>query len=237
MKRLVVFDFDWSLIDNNSDVWIFEQLSKELAEKIVELRKKIQWTDLIHMLLDELHQQGVTRQQIENALTKIPFDPAMIEALKIIKRGKGEIIILSDANTEFIDIILKAYGVRDLVSFIISNPANWDEDGRLHVKRLISPEDSPHKCENQCSVNICKGRELVNYLSLHPDGFNQIFYVGDSLNDFCPATKMSRNDTFLVRKGFKLEKFLASSKNELKPRIVYWQDAEDFLNAILLEFK
>lgn len=31
----------------------------------------------------------------------------MIEALKIIKRGKGEIIILSDANTEFIDIILK----------------------------------------------------------------------------------------------------------------------------------
>lgn len=92
----------------------------------------------------------------------------------------------------------QAYGVRDLVSFIISNPANWDEDGRLHVKRLISPEDSPHKCENQCSVNICKGRELVNYLSLHPDGFNQIFYVGDSLNDFCPATKMSRYARFLT---------------------------------------
>ncbi len=25
------------------------------------------------MLLEELHQQGVTRQQIENALAKIPF--------------------------------------------------------------------------------------------------------------------------------------------------------------------
>ena len=31
----------------------------------------------------------------------------MIEALKTIKRGNGEIIILSDANTEFIDVILK----------------------------------------------------------------------------------------------------------------------------------
>jgi len=193
----------------------------------------------MHMQLGELHQQGVTRQQIEETLAKIPFSPAMIEALKIIKRGKGENIILSDSNTEYIDIILKAYGVRDLISYIVSNPASWDEDGRLHVKRLISPEDPPHKCENKCAINICKGRELVNYLSLHPNEFNQIFYVGDSSNDFCPATKMSRNDVLLVRKGFKLEKLLASStsKNELNPRIVYWQDAEDVLKAIQLEFE
>ncbi|RIA95928.1 phosphatase phospho-type [Glomus cerebriforme] len=239
MKRLVVFDFDWSLIDNNSDPWVFEQLSKDLAEKIEELYKKIQWTDLMHMLLGELHQQGVTKLQIEDALAKIPFNPAMIEALKTIKRGRGENIILSDANTEFIDIILKAYGVRDLISLVISNPASWDENGRLHVKRLVSPEDPPHECENKCAINICKGRELINYLSLHPNEFNQIFYVGDSLNDFCPATKMSRNDVLMVRKGFTLEKFLASytSKDELNPRIVYWQDAEDFLKAIQLEFK
>jgi hypothetical protein len=43
----------------------------------------------------------------------------------------------------------------------------------------------------------------------------------------------------LVRKGFKLEKFLttSTSKNELNPRIIYWQDAEDFLKTIQLEFK
>ncbi len=42
----------------------------------------------------------------------------MIEALKAIKRGKGEIIILSDANTEYIDIILKvSYCVNYFISF------------------------------------------------------------------------------------------------------------------------
>ncbi|CAI2181917.1 15886_t:CDS:2 [Funneliformis geosporum] len=156
MERLVVFDFDWSMIDNNSDPWVLEQLSKELAKKIDELKRKVQWTDLMHMLLEELHQQGFSRQQIEDALAKIPFSPDMIEALKTIKRGKGEIIILSDSNTEYIDIILKAYGVRDLISIIISNPASWDENGRLHVKRLIPPEDPPHGCENKCAENICK---------------------------------------------------------------------------------
>ncbi|CAG8602482.1 14090_t:CDS:2 [Funneliformis caledonium] len=224
------------MIDNNSDPWVFEQLSKELAKKIDDLQRKVQWTDLMHMLLEELHKEGISRQQIEDALAKIPFSPAMIESLKAIKRSKGEIIILSDANTEYIDIILKAYGVRDLISLIISNPASWDENGRLHVKRLIPLED-PHGCENECAVNLCKGRELVNYLSLHPKKFDQIFYVGDSYNDFCPATKI--NDVLLIRKGFYLEKFLTSStfKRELNPKIVYWQDGNDFLKNIQLEFK
>ncbi|CAG8536029.1 16772_t:CDS:2 [Racocetra fulgida] len=112
----------------------------------------------------------------------------MIEALRVIKNANGDIIILSDANTVYIEEILKAYEVNDLISNVISNPATWDEDGRLHIRRL---NNIPHGCENPCSENICKGHELIKFLSAHPNEYDQIIYVGDSFNDFCPATKMS----------------------------------------------
>nr|CAG8658966.1 2473_t:CDS:10 [Entrophospora candida] len=248
MKRLVVFDFDGSLIDENSDTWIFEQLSIETAEKLDKLYGKIQWTDLMDKLLGELHQKGITRQQIEHAFTKIPFRSKMIEALKTIKKLNGDIIILSDANTVYIEEILKAYDVYELISDIISNPAEWNEDGRLRVQRLYSPNDPPHGCENKCALNICKGRELLKFLSKCEVKYQQIIYVGDSLNDFCPATKMSSNDLFLVRKGLELEKFLKNGsdsckpkykglKNIINPRIIYWNDANDVYNIIEIEFE
>ncbi|RIB14943.1 phosphatase phospho-type [Gigaspora rosea] len=237
MKRLVVFDFDWSLIDQNSDVWIIEQLSPIIAKQINELKEKYQWTDLMNYLVGEIYKQGITKQQFEQAFAAIPFKPEMIEALKMIKSANGDIIILSDANTVYIEAILKAYEVIDLISNIISNPAAWDEDGRLHIRRL---NNIPHGCENPCSENICKGHELIKFLSAHPNEYYQIIYVGDSFNDFCPATKI--NDILLAREGFKLASFLNDTlpssheyKNmnrQISPRIIYWKDAVRILEFI-----
>ncbi len=39
------------MIDNNSDPWVFEQLSKELMKKVIELHGTIQWTDLMYVIL------------------------------------------------------------------------------------------------------------------------------------------------------------------------------------------
>ena len=33
-KLLIVFDFDWSFIDQDSDRWVFEVLSTELRRKL-----------------------------------------------------------------------------------------------------------------------------------------------------------------------------------------------------------
>ncbi|CAG8474102.1 13877_t:CDS:2, partial [Dentiscutata heterogama] len=236
-----------SLIDQNSDVWIIEQLSPTIAEQINELRGKYQWTDLMDYLIGEMYKQGITKQQIEQAFAAIPFKPEMIEALKMIKNANGDIIILSDANTVYIEEILKAYKVNGLISSIISNPAAWDEDGRLHIRRL---NNIPHGCENPCSENICKGHELIKFLSAHPNEYYQIIYVGDSFNDFCPATKMSSNDILLAREGFMLASFLNDTlpsshkyKNmnrRISPQIIYWKDAGkilEFINDIFGESK
>ncbi|CAG8457322.1 4537_t:CDS:2 [Ambispora gerdemannii] len=183
----------------------------------------------------------------------------MIETLKVIKKNHGDIIILSDANVVFIDIILKANKVDNLISQIITNPADWEDTGRLRVHRLHPTEIAPHGCLNKCALNICKGTELVNYLApfieQQENYYNQILYVGDSINDFCPATKMKSNDVVLVRKGYALERFLNSpgyfndddlggsdklkkmNRDKINARIVYWKDASDILNTVKNEFE
>ena len=89
----------------------------------------------------------------------------MIETLRVMKNGNTDIIILSDANSIFIETILNAYGVHHLVSAIITNPAAWDENGRLRVQRLIKHTDEPHNCLNDCSVNMCKGKHTCARLA------------------------------------------------------------------------
>ncbi|CCM01144.1 uncharacterized protein FIBRA_03192 [Fibroporia radiculosa] len=46
-RQLVVFDFDWSLVDQDSDRWIFEVLCPELRRKLNDLKREVQWTDLM----------------------------------------------------------------------------------------------------------------------------------------------------------------------------------------------
>lgn len=54
-----------SLADQDSDRWIFEVLAPELRRKMKDLKKDIQWTDLVASTLRDLHAKGGTREDIE----------------------------------------------------------------------------------------------------------------------------------------------------------------------------
>ncbi|RUS30839.1 hypothetical protein BC938DRAFT_478899 [Jimgerdemannia flammicorona] len=157
----------------------------------------------------------------------------MLEAIKLMKDSNMELIILSDSNTVYIGIILKAYGVSDLFTAAITNPGHFDDAGRLHIRRRVPPEE-PHGCTMGCALNICKGQELSQYLSTRPP-FNQIIYVGDGTNDFCPATRLSSTDLLLPR----LDKALANTlrtnpamAREVKAEILYWRDGDTVLEIV-----
>ncbi|RUS30838.1 hypothetical protein BC938DRAFT_478899 [Jimgerdemannia flammicorona] len=83
----------------------------------------------------------------------------MLEAIKLMKDSNMELIILSDSNTVYIGIILKAYGVSDLFTAAITNPGHFDDAGRLHIRRRVPPEE-PHGCTMGCALNICKGGRM-----------------------------------------------------------------------------
>lgn len=106
--------------------------------------------------------------------------PAMVRAVSSLKaRGETTFLCLSNANSVFIDTILKVpsrprihlftatepfsphspqhKGLENLYEEIITNPAEWDPSGLLKVRRRIDPEGPQHSCHVGCSPNMCKG--------------------------------------------------------------------------------
>ncbi|KAG0324943.1 hypothetical protein BGZ99_001245 [Dissophora globulifera] len=252
---LACFDFDWSLIDTDSDRFVIEHLSPVLRQKLDTC--PMQWTDLQNECLKEFHEQGGSGKVIRDALTKVPLDPHMIKVCQLLHSHGWTLAIVSDANSVYIEGILQHYGIRHLFSAIITNPAFWDAQDRLHIQRLI-PADAPqHGCPTGvCSLNICKGQEVDKLLraitgqrqvpdnpaqnsaqSSANDGAVWMMYVGDGRNDYCPALRMQRaTDVYFVRRGRSLEKYLARGdpaiNGALKAQIVLWDKAGDILHEL-----
>ncbi|OBZ86898.1 Pyridoxal phosphate phosphatase PHOSPHO2 [Choanephora cucurbitarum] len=227
MKGIAVFDFDWSLIEQDSDYWAIHTLSPEVWQEVREKRETYQWTDLMDHALCRLQEIGFTKADVVNALKTIPFTDEMRRVLLKLKNENVSVILLSDANTFYIETIMEAYGVRDCITEIITNPACEDEQGRLRVRRYIQPSNAQHNCTNPCSVNICKGKELEKVIERFGgiNGINKIAYIGDGKNDFCPATRLRNTDVFYMREKKGLGRYfeqMPQERQRITSPVVSW---------------
>ncbi|RXK35649.1 pyridoxal phosphate phosphatase phospho2 [Tremella mesenterica] len=243
MKQLIVFDFDWSFVDQDTDRWVFEVLSTELRRKLQERKSSqntgIQCTpDVVDQTMYDLFKAGFTREDVSGALRILPFHPAMKRAVLSLKERSPEttFICLSNSNEIYIGTILAKHGLTDLFDVIITNPARWDDQhpDLIHVGRRLPASSPPHGCSVGCLANMCKGDELDAYLAAHGgrDSFKRIAYVGDGANDFCPLLRMRSGDVAYVRKGFELaEKIVHERTREdgkkagLKVDVKFWEQA------------
>jgi 2,3-diketo-5-methylthio-1-phosphopentane phosphatase len=153
-KSLIALDFDFTTIDEDSDHYIVKVLAPHLMEKMKKLQPTTQWTDLCNILVDDLHGLGYTPAQLRAAQRTIPFNPAMKEAFQHAHSLGHDIIIISDANTIYIEEISKEKGIYEYISHVITNPAHFDENGKLHIDWYSKDQ---HNCPNRCAKNICKG--------------------------------------------------------------------------------
>ncbi|KJA20705.1 hypothetical protein HYPSUDRAFT_188285 [Hypholoma sublateritium FD-334 SS-4] len=237
-KQLVVFDFDWSLADQDTDRWIFEVLAPDIRRKMKTLKEEIQWTDLIAQSLREAHARSITKEQITHALEIMPFHPAMTRAVTSLKaRGGTTFLCLSNSNSTFISTILKHKKLEDLFDEIITNPAEWDPSGLLNLKRRVDPDGPQHSCHVGCSPNMCKGEELDAFLSRKGISFDHIAYVGDGSNDFCPILRLRSQDTIFCRTYRGLQKRIEKegASAGLKCNVKYWGGAwelEEYFAAL-----
>ncbi|EAU91032.1 hypothetical protein CC1G_03200 [Coprinopsis cinerea okayama7 len=226
-KQLIVFDFDWSMADQDSDRYVFEVVAPDLRRKMKGLKDQIQWTDLVAQTLAEAHGRGITRAQIEHALKIMPFHPAMARAVdKLKKAGYTDFLCLSNANSIFISTILEDKKLTHIFSEIITNPAEWDGE-LLRLRRRVDPEGPQHSCTVGCSPNMCKGEELEAFLARHGKEFDRIVYVGDGSNDFCPILRLREQDLVLCRSHRGLQRRIDKEGAEkgLKAKIQYWAGA------------
>ncbi|ORY02645.1 hypothetical protein K493DRAFT_334579 [Basidiobolus meristosporus CBS 931.73] len=238
-----------SLIDEDSDNFLVSKLSALLGQKMstfetdttwTENLNDIQidksWTDLMNQLLSELHELGFTEKQMDAIWAQIPFNEDMIKALHIAKAANADIMIISDANTIAISRILTHYQINNLFTKIITNPAQWSDEGKLVVDRLV-PKETPHGCRTMaegygrtCCANMCKGQEITRMIQ---EKYAKVVYVGDGANDFCPITRLRANDIALVRRNRVLSNILEtpSSRAQIQANIIFWSEAVDVLST------
>eukprot|EP01118_Nematostelium_gracile_P011267 TRINITY_DN3975_c0_g1_i2.p1 TRINITY_DN3975_c0_g1~~TRINITY_DN3975_c0_g1_i2.p1 ORF type:complete len:127 (-),score=31.89 TRINITY_DN3975_c0_g1_i2:38-418(-) len=112
------------------------------------------------LMMERLHKNGSTKQHIEECFSKIPLHKSMLEAIDLLLPSrKVRQVILSDANTIFIDTILRAYKIHHHFDKIITNPAHYDDNGRMRVAKYRTDK---HDCDI-CPVNLCKGIALQEF--------------------------------------------------------------------------
>lgn len=162
-------------------------------------------------------------QDLDECLAGIPIEPEMIDAVRLARKLGYWIAIVSDANSYFIEHILKSYGIEDCFDCIHTNPAFFESGDRLRVKPFHSAE-SPHEC-CRCPVNMCKTKVLSGLQSKLEAV--SVIYVGDGQGDVCPALSLSSADSVFARRGYSLHDYLTRPDVTCAARIYEWSNGAD----------
>ncbi|XP_044053229.1 pyridoxal phosphate phosphatase PHOSPHO2 [Siniperca chuatsi] len=237
MKTLMVFDFDHTVVDDNSDTWVIRCLPDQtLPDSVKNSYQKGHWTEFMGRVMNYIGDQEVSPDRVRSVMETIPFTAGMTDLLAFISEHKSTIdcIVISDSNTMFIDWILHSSGLQAAVDRVFTNPAKFNQLGYMEVQCYHS-----HDCD-RCPVNLCKKKVLKLYLSQQSDGgveYERIFYVGDGGNDLCPAYCLRGHDVVMPRKGYTLEKLLAKPEGQednasLRAKVIAWSSGTDILEEL-----
>jgi len=195
-SHVFVFDYDHTIVSENSDTHIPELLKAEHATGLFKhYDPKQGWTALMDaVVLACQEKDGRTLEDIEEKAREVPCFPELLQVLSLVSE-KGPVHIVSDANSVFIKSFVDFHGVK--VNSVHTNPAELDSAGRLRVKPYAQ---KPHGCD-RCPKNMCKSTIVSEQIM---PGFRphrpKIVYFGDGSNDFCPVLNvLSEGDIVFAR--------------------------------------
>ncbi|XP_027342897.1 inorganic pyrophosphatase 2-like [Abrus precatorius] len=228
---VVIFDFDSTIIECDSDNWVLDEFG--LTEEFYQLLPSMPWNPLMDRMMNELHSQGKTIENIVQVLNRTPMHPHIVPAIKAAYSLGCELKIVSDANIFFIETILKYHGVRNCFSEVIANPSYVDEEGRLRICPYHDYLKSSHGC-NLCPPNMCKGLVIESIQnSLGAEGKKKFIYLGDGNGDFCPSLKLKDGDYLMPRMNFPLCDLVSKNSNLIKAEVHAWRDGEELEHVLL----
>lgn len=237
-RFLVLFDFDETIICESSDDAVLRALpGQELPAWLKNSYREGHYNEYMQKVLAYMAEQGVSRDSIHASVAEIPPNPGLIDLFQYLRGHQHdfELVVVSDANMYFIETWLEHAGVRHLFTKIFTNPARFDDSGRL----VLLPFHS-HSC-SRCPDNMCKQVILRQYLSGRQKErggapFQRVFYVGDGANDVCPSLALGPRDTAFTRRDFPMHKLLAemqkSQSAKFKANIAPWVSGEDIVDCL-----
>ncbi|KAM9305771.1 pyridoxal phosphate phosphatase PHOSPHO2 [Gastrophryne carolinensis] len=232
MKILLVFDFDHTIINDNSDTWIVQCApDKKLPNMLKNSYEKGKWTEYMGRIFTYLGEQGIREEDMKRIMIAIPYTPGMTELLHFIGQNKDrfDCIIISDSNTIFIDWILTHANVQSVFNQVFSNPAAFDGLGNLTVQNF-----HVHHCTS-CPMNLCKRKVLEEFVAKQSAAsvrYSKIVYIGDGSNDLCPVTFLKKGDVAMPREGYSLQKRIASGLEFVDSSISVWSTGSEILTHL-----
>ncbi|KAF6197914.1 hypothetical protein GE061_007656 [Apolygus lucorum] len=227
---LLAFDFDHTIIDDNSDTVV----RGLLKEKPTTSYSSCGWTSYMQEIFTMLAAQGTTESQIRKAVVDLREVEGFSDLMESLQDLDAEVIIISDSNEYFIHHWLVGKGIVEKVKKVFTNPAKF-VGGELKIEKYHVQD----WCQNS-TENLCKGYILENYINERKcDGvvFDQVFYIGDGQNDYCPSTKLREIDVTFPRVGYALQKKLdqllaVGGKTGVLATIHPWTTHNDILTFI-----
>lgn len=229
---VVVFDFDKTIIDCDSDNWVVDSLGA--TELFNRLLPTMPWNSLMDKMMTEIHKQGKSIDDIVEVLERTPILPRIIPAIKSAHALGCDLKIVSDANKFFIETILKHHGISGYFSEINTNPSLVDGEGKLRISPFHDFASSPHGC-SLCPPNMCKGVVIKRIQeSVAAEGKKKkMIYLGDGSGDYCPSLKLTHGDFVMPRKNYPLWDLICQNPNSVEAAIHEWSDGEDFESVLL----
>ena len=231
VKVVIVLDFDRTIIDDDSDRWVINQLG--LADLFNQLRSTLPWTSLMDKMMEQLHSKGITVDIISQCLQTAFLHPNIASAIKSAHSLGCDLKIISDANLFYIQTILQHHNLLGFFSQIYTNPASVDEFGRLRITPFHdSTTLPPHDC-HLCPPNMCKGLVIDQIRDSLPKSETRFIYVGDGSGDYCPTLKLEGGDFVMPRMDYPLWDRICSDPKVVHAKVHGWSSGEELENILL----
>ncbi|XP_015230237.1 PREDICTED: phosphoethanolamine/phosphocholine phosphatase [Cyprinodon variegatus] len=237
-RFLIFFDFDETIVDETSDDMVVQAApGQHLPGWLKDTYQPGRYNEYMQRVLAYLAEQGVTESDLRSIMEKIPATPGMLNLFQFLRTRPAhdfEVVLVSDANTFFIESWLRRAGVRQLFHRIFTNPATFNKNGRLVLRPFHS-----HECQ-RCPDNMCKQVVVRDYVARRTQErgrpYQRIFYVGDGANDFCPALALGPRDVAFPRRDFPMHRLITETHEampgEFKAVTVPWVSAEEVITRL-----
>ncbi|VVC86829.1 unnamed protein product [Leptidea sinapis] len=220
MPNLAVFDFDRTIVYEDTDATIIDRLREKRPPPEWEAGSQ-DWTPYMSDVFEHAYSAGFHPADILDSIASMRPAPGMPELLLTLAARGWDILLLTDANTVFVNHWLKTHGLRDIVTAIITNRAFWKNN-----QLFIEPCMRQTSCK-RCPSNLCKSLALAEWCKERE--YETIVYSGDGRNDYCPACSLPSNSTVFPRQGYPLDdltrKALLAPDAPIKAKVVPWTHA------------
>lgn len=231
-RKLVAFDFDHTVVDDNTDIVVRDLVKSEISDEVTKLYKSSGWILYMQEIFYILHANGFTKSQIKNTIERIPeVDGLKMLFKQLYDTGSVDTIIISDSNSMFIKFWCDHNDVSKYIKHIYTNQAQFNDDDVLKIRPYHHQVDCQLSSENLCKGSILEDF-VRNQLNERHVIYDNIFYIGDGHNDICPVLRLGAEDFGYARKGYRMQKELEKQNTSLDAKLEIWTDGHDLKQSI-----